>query len=355
MPLTEDGFLYQIKQLVTGVNAAVTPGTGSAAAADGGFHVDDPLVIGDFTRSTMLGTGAFTQTFTFPVSLPKLANAQVFNIDPGFNGLITGVNFRVGDTPVTTGSKAANLVAQSNGTNVTGGTVTLTSANSGTVGAKVGGSAITGANSFTNTQPIGVSVSSVTTFVEGDGYVELTVQNTDLQTALNNLSGFSTTSETNSVALKIPAGTTNWGQILFTIPRDYDEATDRLVLRLFAAQLSIATDTNDSLQVTSYIKLIGKALGSNNGTVKGTAPFSTTTLVLSTTEQVVEFNLSGYGLKRDAVITVDLATNGNNVTAGNEIIVYGGGWSYDSCLVSYNETDNLGVDGTLSAEGNPLR
>lgn len=130
-----------------------------------------------------------TQTFVFRVDLPTLANAQAFQIDPGFNGKITAINFRTGK-PATTAAKAATLTASIASVNITaGGVVALTSANSTPTGAQVAGSAVT-AQAFTSAQSIGFNVSAVTTFVEGDGYVEITVVNTDLANAIATLIAF---------------------------------------------------------------------------------------------------------------------------------------------------------------------
>lgn len=124
------------------------------------------------------GTAAARTVLEIPVTLSTLANAQVFNVDAPFDGTLISANFRV-ITPATTSAKAATLTAQANGASVTGGVIGLTSANATPAGALVSGSAITGANTFTAGQTVGVVVSAVTTFVEGTGIIELTVQNSD--------------------------------------------------------------------------------------------------------------------------------------------------------------------------------
>lgn len=357
MAIEENNFLQRVKNIVTGQNAAVN-NTGTIQASDGGFKIDYPIQLTDITNTGAAPGSTFaTSTIIVPVTLANIANAQTLNVDPGFNGKINSVTFRVGDKAVTTGSKLATLAAQIAGTAVTGGTLALTSANSTPSGAAVAASAVTGLNTFTSAQAIGVVASSVTAFTEGNGYVELNVTNTDLQTAINTIQGDEAASETNSFVLKVPAGTTTVGKLLLSIPREYDEASDHLYLRLFVNQLTRATDTAVGLQAVAYVKVLGTALSASKGTVPGIAPFSlaTTDLVLSTTEQVVEFNFSGYGLKRDTVITVVLSTNGGNATAGEEVQIFGGGWSWESCLVSYNDTDTTGVDGALAQYGNPLR
>jgi hypothetical protein len=124
------------------------------------------------------GTTAAQTVLEIPVNLANLANAQVYQVDAPFDGTLVAANFRV-TVAATTAAKAATLTAQANGTSVTGGVIALTSANATPVGAKVAGSAITGANTFTAGQTVGVVVSAVTTFIEGAGVIELTVQNSD--------------------------------------------------------------------------------------------------------------------------------------------------------------------------------
>jgi len=150
---------------------ALTDSTGGGGAAGGTLAAD-----------------VATQLLVLPIpALSALANAQVLRLDPGFAGKITAINFRVGASPVTTGAKAATLTAQVAGTPVTGGVVGLTSANCTPAGAQVAGSAVTALNTFTAVQAIEVAVSGVTAFVEGTGYIEFTVINTDLLAALSTL------------------------------------------------------------------------------------------------------------------------------------------------------------------------
>lgn len=144
---------------------------------------------GTANAATGVAATLATQTFLMRVDLATLANAQAFQIDPGFNGKVTGINFRVGKA-ATTAAKAATLTASIASTNITtGGVVALTSANCTPTGNQVAGSAVT-AQAFTSAQSIGFNVSSVTTFVEGDGYVEITVVNTDLANAIATLIAF---------------------------------------------------------------------------------------------------------------------------------------------------------------------
>lgn len=168
----------------------VTPASADADTTVRVLHLPGPGGSSALTDSSggvvgsTIASDIATQTFIVAVSLAKLANAQEICIDPGFAGKITAVNFRVGDTPATTAAKLATVTAEVAGVGVTGGAVALTSANCTPSGAQVAGSAITALNTFTSAQRIGVLVSAVTAFVEGNGYVELTVVNTDLAAAI---------------------------------------------------------------------------------------------------------------------------------------------------------------------------
>ena len=109
------------------------------------------------------------QIVSIPITLAKLANGDVVTTyTPGFHGRIKALDFVVHD-PVTTGAKAATLNAEIGTTNLTGGTVALTSANCTPLGAIVAGAAITGAAAFKDTDTISIEASSVTTFIEGTG------------------------------------------------------------------------------------------------------------------------------------------------------------------------------------------
>lgn len=104
---------------------------------------------------------------TFEVTNATLANADVVaRFTPGFAGKIRKITAFV-RTAASTANKAATLTPYIGGVTVTGGALALTTANCSTKGAKIDGSAITAANSFTSTDEITVVVSGVTTFVEG--------------------------------------------------------------------------------------------------------------------------------------------------------------------------------------------
>lgn len=147
------------------------------------------------------------------------------------------------------------------------------------------------------------------------------------------------------------------GHVSFQVPRDYDEASDHFALRILV-QL-VAADAGITLIGQAYVKPLGGAAVLAVASTSATLPFSTTAVPLSTTEQFVELNFSGLGLKRNSVIDVRLNYNGTTSDVAN---IYGVEYGYDSTIVSYNETDategltgQSGVAGNLIGFGNPLR
>lgn len=109
------------------------------------------------------------------LNLATIADGDVVTaFTPGFSGRIESIDFITG-TPVTTAAKATTLNAEIGTTNLTGGTVALTSAACTPLGAIVAGAAITAANHFGSTDTISIEASSTTAFVEGDGMLVVTM------------------------------------------------------------------------------------------------------------------------------------------------------------------------------------
>ena len=170
-----------------------------------------------------------------------------------------------------------------------------------------------------------------------------------------------TSSETSALVISIPAATnaviTNG--FSFPIPRDYDEASDTYIVRVTIAINSADVAVPIYLKGTPTIKHIGQAAVAGTA-VYATIPFAATAGATTTagaspltaTEAVYEIILNGNGLKRDDIVYVALALQG---TTTQPALVYAVENTYDSTLVSYNETDTTGVDGSLTAYGNPLR
>lgn len=125
-----------------------------------------------------LAAAATKQTIVLPLQLADIATGT-FKIAVPFAFTVTSALFRT-NKAATTASKLATLTVGIAGTPVTGGVMSLTSANQNTIGGTVAASAITALNVGTAGQTLEVVASSVTAFVEGDGFVEFTVTNNDL-------------------------------------------------------------------------------------------------------------------------------------------------------------------------------
>lgn len=132
------------------------------------------------TAADTLAAGAGVQTLAFFVNLASIAaNGDILtNYTPGYKFKILSVDFRVCKA-ATTAAKAATLNLEIGTTNLTGGVVALTSANCTPAGAAVAGTAVTAANTGTDTDTISVEAASVTAFVEGDGWLLVKIQNMD--------------------------------------------------------------------------------------------------------------------------------------------------------------------------------
>lgn len=155
-----------------------------------------------------------------------------------------------------------------------------------------------------------------------------------LNSITNHLKG--TADETNASVLKVEETVDNIGTIRFVVPRDYDEATDELKMRVLASQITVSTDNDVELDAQVYVKTAGSALGSDVGPA---APGT----VLSTTEQWVEFDFTGLSLERDDVVYIKLITNGANDTDGEEILIHDLELVYRSTLVSYDQENSSNV------------
>ena len=159
-----------------------------------------------------------------------------------------------------------------------------------------------------------------------------------------------TTAETGMSVLHTAAAGQTVGHISFIVPRDYDEASDRLLIRLLVQ--GSGGDPTTGITGTPYVKLLGTAAVAGT-VVNATAPFSTTTQLLTATEQVFEIVYQGLGLKRDTVIDTTVAYSAALAGTAN---IYGIEYSFYSTIVSYNEDDATDAPGgTLPGFGNPLR
>jgi len=146
--------------------------------------------------------------------------------------------------------------------------------------------------------------------------------------------------ETNARVIFVEEAIDTIGWLTFPVPRDYDEATDTMRIRVLASMLTLSTDDDVELDSEFYVKTAGSALSADKDP---TAPGT----VLSAAAQWIEFDLIGNGLARDDVVTFKLITNGANDTDGEEVQIHAVEIAYRSCLVSYDDEND--------AEGNALR
>lgn len=112
-------------------------------------------------------------TIAIPVVLATVTNGDVATgIIPGFAGRIESYQF-ITTVAVTTAAKAATFNLEIGTTNLTGGVLVLSGTQA--LGAVTAATAITAANTFTATDAISLEASSVTTFIEGEGTILITV------------------------------------------------------------------------------------------------------------------------------------------------------------------------------------
>jgi len=114
--------------------------------------------------------------YTVPVILSSATtSAVVARFTPGMSGTINRMNASVIQA-VTTTAKLATLTPNISAVAVSGGVLALTSTALATLGASVSGTAVAGTNTFTASQEITVTASSVTAFTEGQILLELFLQ-----------------------------------------------------------------------------------------------------------------------------------------------------------------------------------
>lgn len=148
-------------RVVDSSGGVATPATGISAN------------VGKYTLIFPLGQLSGLISGTRKVALPHAFTVQ-------------SVTARVGNPP-TTAAKAVTLTGQISGVAMTGGVLALTSANMTPSGATVAGSAITALNVGAAGATVEFALSSVTAFVEGDGWVEVGILNNDLINAIATL------------------------------------------------------------------------------------------------------------------------------------------------------------------------
>lgn len=117
----------------------------------------------------------------------------------------------------------------------------------------------------------------------------------------------------------------------FEVPRDYDEATDHLKVRL---RVRLESGTSLDLQADSLNRAAAGADPANESDY--TAPDATTV----TSAQIIEVDLSGLEWSRDEQGVLNFAAS--NRTGSGIVHVLGAEIVYRSTLVSYHEEDSDG-------------
>ena len=129
------------------------------------------------------GVGVFD--LIFETQLNTLANAAFISTwIPGFKFRLLEIKFIV-DAPATTAGKAATLTTAISGVNTTGGVLSLTSANCTPTGTVVATTApITALNSGSSVDSITITGSGVLTFIQGNGWLVIKIQNMETADAM---------------------------------------------------------------------------------------------------------------------------------------------------------------------------
>lgn len=159
----------------TGQLTIKSPGAVTLGVMDPGSSADIFYVNGAWM--VFIDLGALGTNNSNKVIIPlftkliDLVNTQIIAVTVPWNFTLTSLGFRV-RTPATTAAKLATLTAQVNGVAVTGGVLSLTSANTTPTNTLVASTAITAGNTGTAGQNVGALISAVTAFAEGDGYIE---------------------------------------------------------------------------------------------------------------------------------------------------------------------------------------
>jgi len=132
--------------------------------------------------------------------------------------------------------------------------------------------------------------------------------------------------ETNGMTVAIAASETAGGSFTFQIPRDYDEATDELKIRLVAG-MDGATDS-PTMDATVYRKKAGVALSADLN------PTASSALGEATAWKTID--VTGEGLVRDDILTINLVSGAHTT---NAVSIHAVELVYRSTLVSYDLTD----------------
>jgi hypothetical protein len=131
---------------------------------------------GAAANNTLEG-GAGRMVVPLRVNLVELTTGDLLTAyTPGFAGKVVSVAYAVATAATTTG-KAATVTPKIGSTALSGGVLALTTTNASGKGTVVASTAISGANTFTNSDTLSITASAVTAFAEGAGWLLLGLQN----------------------------------------------------------------------------------------------------------------------------------------------------------------------------------
>lgn len=139
------------------------------------------------TTTTTLAAGAGVYNLTFDLPLAGITDADILtSFLPGHKFKILAFDFYT-SVAVTTGAKASTINLEIGAVDVTGGVISLTSANCTPKGVKVAGTAVTAANTGSASDVISIEATLTTAFVEGEGHFVIRIQNMDTADAFAGL------------------------------------------------------------------------------------------------------------------------------------------------------------------------
>lgn len=154
------------------------------------FEITPPTALTDNTGATVSNTiaaGVGITTLAFYIEATAIADGDLLtNYVPGYAFKILKFDARCA-VPVTTGAKASTLNLEIVSTDLTGGVIQLSGAYA--QGASQGGSAVTGNNTGAATDSFSIEAASTTTFIEGEFWLLIEIQNLDTANAVASLAG----------------------------------------------------------------------------------------------------------------------------------------------------------------------
>ena len=133
---------------------------------------------GTVSDTMATGIGAYAITIPVPYMTALVAADFLTAYTPGHRFEVLGVSFAV-SLPPSTASKLCDVNLELGTTNVTGGVVSLTTANCSAFGGVVNGTAITANAVGSASDTLSIEVTNVTAFIEGAGYFLIRLKNLD--------------------------------------------------------------------------------------------------------------------------------------------------------------------------------